>query len=59
MPFGLKNDPSTFHRVMDNVLRGLPNCLVYMDDIIVFSTSLQEHIVDINKMFQKLREADF
>jgi hypothetical protein len=48
MPMGLKNSPSTFQRVMDNVLRELQNtiCLVYLDDIIVFSTSLQEHIVN-------------
>lgn len=47
MPMGLKNAPSTFQRVMDNVLKDLQNvvCLVYLDDIVVFSTSLQEHII--------------
>jgi hypothetical protein len=61
MPMGLKNSPSTFQRVMDNVLRGLQNevCLVYLDDIIVFSTSLQEHILNLEKVFQKLRESNF
>lgn len=49
MPFGLKNAPSTFQRVMDHILKGLNNviCLVYLDDIIVFSTSLQEHIKNL------------
>ena len=39
MPFGLKGAPSTFQRVMDNVLRGLSNniCMVYLDDIIIFA----------------------
>lgn len=44
MPMSLKNSPSTFQRVMDNVSKELKNtvCLVYREDIIVFSTSLQE-----------------
>lgn len=61
MPMGLKNSPSTFQRVMDNVLRGLQNniCLVYLDDIIVYSTSLQEHMDNLEKVLQRLRESNF
>ncbi|AAA92249.1 ORF B [Trichoplusia ni TED virus] len=61
MPMGLKNSPSTFQRVMDNVLRGLQNniCLVYLDDIIVYSTSLQEHLENLERVFQRLRESNF
>lgn len=46
MPFGHKNAPSTFQRVMDNVLQDLvgKNGLFYRDDIIIFSTSLDEHV---------------
>lgn len=58
MPFGLKNAPSTFQRVMDNVLRehiGV-TCLVYMDDIIVFSTSLTQHIDNLSKIFATLEK---
>lgn len=58
MPMGLRNSPSTFQRCVDNILRGLKNVLVYMDDIIVFSTSLQEHIQDLENLFQRLREAN-
>lgn len=59
MPMGLKNSPSTFQRVMDNVLQGVENTIVYLDDILVFSTSLQEHIVNLKKVFQRLRETNF
>lgn len=58
MPFGLKNAPATFQRVMDNILRkhiGV-RCLVYMNDIIIFSTSLQEHIENLKIILKTLRE---
>lgn len=60
MPFGLKNAPSTFQRVMDNVLKDLIGtvCLVYLDDIIVYSTSLQEHTENLKKVFERLRESN-
>lgn len=61
MAMGLKNSPSTFQRVMDNVLRDLQNviCLVYLDDIIIFSVSLQEHMVNLEKVFERLRASNF
>ncbi|CAF4830615.1 unnamed protein product [Pieris macdunnoughi] len=60
MPFGLKTAPATFQRAMDNVLRGLQglHCMVYLDDIIVYSASLQEHIVKLKKIFERLRETN-
>lgn len=61
MPFGLKNAPATFQRIMDNILRGIQNekCLVYLDDIIIFSTSLQEHVDRLREVFKRLRETNF
>lgn len=60
MPFGLKNAPATFQRVMDHVLRDLIGkcCLVYMDDIIIFSSSLQEHLVNLSKVLQALEKVN-
>ena len=59
MPFGLKNAPATFQRMINSVLREYINkiCVVYLDDILIFSTSLQEHIDSINKIFKVLRKA--
>lgn len=58
MPFGLKNAPSTFQRVMDNILREYLHqfTFVYMDDIVIFSKSLDEHLVHLRKIFDRLRE---
>lgn len=45
IPFGLKNALATFQRAMDSVLYGLQRqcCLLYLVDIVVFASSLQEH----------------
>ena len=58
MPFGLKNAPETFQRMMNAVLKDQINkkSLVYLDDIIVFGTSLQEHMDNLKEIFEKLRE---
>ena len=58
MPFGLKNAPATFQRMMDNALRGLVGkyCFVYLDDIVVFGKTLQEHNDNLRLLLQRLRE---
>ena len=42
---------------MDNILRDLPFCRCYIDDIIVWSKSTEEHIQHLEKIFKRLREA--
>lgn len=59
LPFGLCNASATFERLMDCVLRGLTwkTCLVYLDDIIVFGKTFEEHISNLRGVFQRLRGA--
>ena len=59
MPLGLCNAPATFQRLMDLVLSGLQwsRCLVYLDDIIVLGRSFEEHLANLQAVFDRLREA--
>ena len=58
LPFGLCNAPSTFERLMERVLQGLrwQMLLVYLDDVIIFSRSIDEHLERLEVVFSKLKE---
>jgi hypothetical protein len=58
MPFGLKNAPAKFQRVMDNILKPYFDWLiVYIDDILVFSSSIEQHFKHLRKFIQVVKEA--
>ena len=59
MPFGVTNAPSTFQRMMNTLFKDeLDNfVLVYLDDILIFSTTLEDHIQHIKQALEKLKEA--
>ena len=63
MPFGLTNAPSVFQRLMTRVLMGLnpddgPDFVsVYIDDVLVFSLTLEEHIKHLKEVITRLQEA--
>ncbi|KII61927.1 Transposon Ty3-G Gag-Pol polyprotein [Thelohanellus kitauei] len=54
MPFGLKNAAQTFQRFMDSVVQDLPFLYVYLDDILVFSNSVKEHLEHLKRLFERL-----
>ena len=60
VPFGLCNAPATFSRLMDRVLVGLhwETCLFYLDDIIVFSSTWEEHLAQLRQVFERLRHTN-
>ena len=57
MPFGLVNALATFQRLMNDVLRDYLRkfCLVYLDDIIIYSKSLKDHKQHVRKVLQAIR----
>ncbi|CAC5420078.1 unnamed protein product [Mytilus coruscus] len=59
MPFGLSNAGATFKRLMESVSAGLQweTCIVYLDDIIVFSQTFDEHVIMLQSVFDQLYNA--
>ena len=54
--FGLKNAPPYFQRRMDQVLQGLYYCRCHIDDIVVWSSSFEDHLRHLIEIFQRLRD---
>ena len=57
MPFGLTNAPATFQRMMGNLLKGIKGCLVFIDDIIIFSDTWEQHQRILDEVFRRVRAA--
>ena len=59
IPMGLKGAPSTFQALMDKVLTGLQGIelFVYMDDIVIYAESLEDHSRKLKKLFGRLKTA--
>ena len=58
MPFGFRNAPATFVRLMDEVFHDYLDkfLIVYLDDIVVYRRNLQEHLHHLEIIFQRLRQ---
>lgn len=61
MPFGLCNAPGTFQRAMDILLSGLnwKISLIYIDDILVFSPTFEQHLNDLESVLKRLLDVQF
>ncbi|GBG62826.1 hypothetical protein CBR_g32409 [Chara braunii] len=61
MPFSLTNAPATFQTAMNDIFRDILEeyVLVYLDDILVYSRTLEDHIRHLRDVLQRLRKHDF
>ena len=59
MPFGIMNAPAVFQRMMDVVLRDIAwkFCMVYVDDVIIYSTSWSDHVDHVAHVLRRIRDA--
>ena len=59
MPFGLTNVPAKFQRLMESCLADLhlSQCLIYLDDIVVFSKTYEDHLLHLEGVFKRIAEA--
>ena len=57
MPFGMKNAPATFQRMVNKLVRDINGCEGYIDDVVIFSDNWSDHIRQIERFFQIMREA--
>lgn len=59
MAFGLTNAPATFQRLMERCIGelNLKECLIFLDDILIFSETFEEHLERINAVFTRLQQS--
>ena len=59
LAFGLTNSPSTYQRLMERILKEehLKSCVIYLDDVVVFGTTFEEHLERLEQVFRRLQEA--
>ena len=56
MPFGLRNAGQSFQRFMNKVLEGLDYCFIYVDDVLIGSKSLEEHMQHLREVLSRMAE---
>ena len=57
LPFGMMNAPATFQRLMNQVIAGLENTEVYIDDIVIYSDTWKQHMEHTKALFDRLSQA--
>ena len=59
MPFGISSAPAIFQRLIDQILRDIPNCIAYLDDLLITGPTDEEHLHTLDQVFAKLADYGF
>ena len=57
MPFGMKNSPATFQRLVNSIVSDIDGCEAHIDDVIIYSDTWKKHVAIIRLFFQRLSQA--
>ena len=57
LPFGISAAPSIFQRTMENILQGIPNTCIYLDDVLVTGDTQESHLANLEAVLSKLQTA--
>ena len=59
LPYGVSSAPGIFQRLMETMLQGIPNVIVYLDDILVTGATDEEHVKTLAVVLERLKRAGF
>ena len=57
LPFGISSAPAIFQRTMDSLLQGIPQTCIYLDDILITGTTMEEHLKNLDEVLHRLQTA--
>ena len=57
MPFGMKKASATFQRMVDKLVQDIDGCEGHIDNVVIYSNNWSDHVCQIERFFQIMREA--
>jgi len=58
MPFGMLNAVATFQQMINHIIAGLGSCAAYLDDVVEYNQTFEDHILPLLNLFNRLKEAN-
>ena len=56
LPFGIASAPAVFQRIMEHILQGIPQVVIYLDDLLITEQNEAEHLQVLRQVLERLRQ---